>query len=628
MQSIEWKKWILRCKDDNKMTQQEIISLLRQYIDVYKLEWIKNTKEAARKFVERVIKHRQDASKACYNEVNMRMNAHIKYRLNSNWNDTQIAKDIKKYFNKHTDSTISSLKRRVKRMRDKLTQNMNINMDIDVSTNTNATNSMNGGTNSMDSSLDDNNSMNDREIVYDQPIGPINVYDIGVNSIDIDMDTEEKDEDKSQFKNLDHSHFIKSIYDSDDSDIEYDCGAIALPKLSKRCGECGQEIASHTWSCGCYKPGCNRIYHRCCVLPDLVDKKKMYCRQHFEEKYLWNVPYNTEKSDLYLLRVLSTDCLKYYYYVYREKRQFRSYIRTSNDVLNGNLTYLETVLQEGWNVRLYDWYRISPEGTDKIFIDEFIDCDTINHKSDPIIIQHYKMGPTDSIPIGTTKLRTDSYTQGMFEELGLDMWENWEWWCYKYGDSIQGGGGPKMGNRMKVHGNKFYATTGNKNEKTLHPCSLTFKKLFRTRKQRKAVRVFLRNLYFIGLVCGLEHDDVKFLLHPKEVVFLTTIYNGVGIKPHVDKNFWGIVFCYVSFIKKVRGAAELDENALFGKCISWGICGSKIIIEGAEIKNEVGQLYWFYGYFTDFGVHGVPTMPGYLTIIHIFRQARPLSLRF
>ena len=83
----------------------------------------------------------------------------------------------------------------------------------------------------------------------------------------------------------------------------------------------------------------------------------------------------------------------------------------------------------------------------------------------------------------------------------------------------------------------------------------------------------------------------------------------------------GPVFCYVSYVR--ASGVELDWELLRGKCICWGIKGTKIMIENSWLQNEENQLYWFSVYMTDDGVHGVPNMAGFMSIIHIFRQARP-----
>lgn len=183
---------------------------------------------------------------------------------------------------------------------------------------------------------------------------------------------------------------------------------------------------------------------------------------------------------------------------------------------------------------------------------------------------------------------------------------------------------------MKIHGNYFYSTTTKHGEKCLKKCSLSYEKMWDTSKKRKLIGIFLKKCYIVGLAYGIPEIQLSFLLKPQSVIYLTTIYNGVGIKGHIDKNFFGAVFCYVSFIKKTKRDDYYNKRYIDGcnkgKQLSWTIKGLDCLIDGGAIENHENQLYWFYGYFTDYGVHGVPRMGGYLTIVHIFRQARPNAI--
>ena len=178
---------------------------------------------------------------------------------------------------------------------------------------------------------------------------------------------------------------------------------------------------------------------------------------------------------------------------------------------------------------------------------------------------------------------------------------------------------------MKIHGNESYFTT--KGHKNLKPCSMKFKIMFWTRSQRKQIKRFLLSLYCVGLCAGIPEPELEFLQHPERVIYLTTIYNGSGIKTHIDKNFYGAVFCYVTYLKMERGDInDLDANKLMGKCICWGGKGTKVMIEGSWIQNHQNQLYWFYGVMTDYGVHCVPLIKGWRCILHIFRAKRTKAI--
>jgi len=230
----------------------------------------------------------------------------------------------------------------------------------------------------------------------------------------------------------------------------------------------------------------------------------------------------------------------------------------------------------------------------------------------------------DKCPIGTCENWADQYTHKMMVNRAWQFWNKYECYHKKFPDSIQGrtgkcGGGKQ---RMKVHANAFYSTAVE--DKRLRKCKMKFEDMFTTVKQRKTIEVFLTNCYLLARSVGIPHGDCKYLLDVNEVIYLTTIYNGVGINSHRDANFKGPVFWYVSYIKKERDTVkDLDANKLQGKCISWGIKGTMLMIDKSWIQNHSNQLYWFYGYMTEWGVHGVPGMKDFITIVHIFRQARP-----
>ena len=237
----------------------------------------------------------------------------------------------------------------------------------------------------------------------------------------------------------------------------------------------------------------------------------------------------------------------------------------------------------------------------------------------------YRMYGVDKIPFGSVNDAGDRYFESMMSRKGMGFWNKSDSWNRKYGGdgddtSIQGGGKKGEGNRMKIHAGKFYSTTG---DRTLRDCKMKFKDMFWTRRQRKAVKVFLHNCYLIGKAYGIPEDEISYLKVTNKVVFLTTIYNGVGIKGHKDSNFKGAVFCYVSYVRnKRKGSNTNSKESWDGKYFSFGIRGFNVLIPKSTIKNLENQLYFFWGAFTDWAIHGVPRMKGWIAIIHIFRQAR------
>ena len=71
---------------------------------------------------------------------------------------------------------------------------------------------------------------------------------------------------------------------------------------------------------------------------------------------------------------------------------------------------------------------------------------------------------------------------------------------------------------------------------------------------------------------------------------------------HYIKNFEGPVFVFTILMQQTKQMAR-DEDS---KCISFGMDGLNIMNTYSTLKNDECQLYFFYGYFTDYVYHGVP----------------------
>eukprot|EP01083_Nonionella_stella_P247521 858074_1 len=268
---------------------------------------------------------------------------------------------------------------------------------------------------------------------------------------------------------------------------------------------------------------------------------------------------------------------------------------------------------------LYAGYFLKEWDTVHAKIDAF-DRNGMEYKKD-IKIKRWKMGK-DPIPIGSVDGFCDGDTQKMFQEVGQRFWDNDEYYRAKYSDSIQGGR-VKCGNRMKIHGENFYSTRSSRPKLT--KCSMKFGKMYKTKKERKLVKIFMLNLLTIGTILEMSSECLRCLRNPRDMTYLTCIYNGNGLVTHIDDLFIGPVWCYVSMIEDKRDDEQKREqnNKIYrGKSISWGMRGAEVLNEKATLQNYPNQLYFFYGYFTDFAKHGVPKMRGFRAIIHIFRTAR------
>eukprot|EP01083_Nonionella_stella_P136258 414516_1 len=257
---------------------------------------------------------------------------------------------------------------------------------------------------------------------------------------------------------------------------------------------------------------------------------------------------------------------------------------------------------------LYAGYFLKEWDTVHAKIDAF-DRNGMEYKKD-IKIKRWKMGK-DPIPIGSVDGFCDGDTQKMFQEVGQRFWDNDEYYRAKYSDSIQGGR-VKCGNRMKIHGENFYSTRSSRPKLT--KCSMKFGKMYKTKKERKLVKIFMLNLLTIGTILEMSSECLRCLRNPRDMTYLTCIYNGNGLVTHIDDLFIGPVWCYVSMIEDKRDDEQKREqnNKIYrGKSISWGMRGAEVLNEKATLQNYPNQLYFFYGYFTDFAKHGVPKMRGF-----------------
>ena len=155
---------------------------------------------------------------------------------------------------------------------------------------------------------------------------------------------------------------------------------------------------------------------------------------------------------------------------------------------------------------------------------------------------------------------------------------------------------------------------------------MTLKDVFKNEKEQVMIKLLLKKLH---LICSsLDIRDISWLQSEPtsgNILFLCTKYVCVGIAPHIDENFEGPVFIIIAYIgENPNYRKKLNENNK--KKISFGMKGSYVLNAGATIDNKEKQLYFFYGFVTDFGVHGVQKMPGYECVILIIRKARTTTI--
>ena len=171
--------------------------------------------------------------------------------------------------------------------------------------------------------------------------------------------------------------------------------------------------------------------------------------------------------------------------------------------------------------------------------------------------------------------------------------------------------------RTKVHCNQFYHTTKAKYSK-LRDCSLKFKILFPKKREQQAILNFCKDLHTICSSIGIENVEWLLADPHKKIPFMFAIYHGYGINSHIDLNFEGPVFVLTILIKQTKKNANPSDC----KCISLGMEGINIMSIFATLINEECQLYFFYGYLTDYAYHGVPRTPGWTSIVFIIRKGR------
>ena len=182
------------------------------------------------------------------------------------------------------------------------------------------------------------------------------------------------------------------------------------------------------------------------------------------------------------------------------------------------------------------------------------------------------------------------------------------------------GGRKYDSNRCKIHFGHAYNTNNNDGDTSLRRCTLRIRDMCNTEKKMKMLGSLLRNLYQIGMQLGMKHEDCQFLLRrPGHIsqVFLVVLYNGGGLRGHLDDNFESAVW-----------SIECEDSARDGsvrvtcKMISFGMEGPNVVNPKAQISIEVGDAYVFWGWLREGGVHGVPNAKGNMSVMFIVRKGK------
>ena len=105
--------------------------------------------------------------------------------------------------------------------------------------------------------------------------------------------------------------------------------------------------------------------------------------------------------------------------------------------------------------------------------------------------------------------------------------------------------------------------------------------------------------------------------------FVLTTYVGHGLCSHIDINFEGPVFVITVMIEENEKVKDKGDP----KYISVGMKGRYLFNQHSCVENNERQVYFFYGWMTDWAYHGVPALPGWKSIVFIIRQGRVTKIK-
>ena len=129
------------------------------------------------------------------------------------------------------------------------------------------------------------------------------------------------------------------ILDGNESDQEYKSGACPDAQTSNKCAACGTMKDLHIWEVGCKEDDCKVHNHRPCMINDLNDCSKMYCRIHFDKKY--ESIYQENAIDLEVIRIfkdrVGDGYMEWYYFKYIVEFNHTEIIELNQDIMLGQV---------------------------------------------------------------------------------------------------------------------------------------------------------------------------------------------------------------------------------------------------------------------------------------------------
>ena len=402
------------------------------------------------------------------------------------------------------------------------------------------------------------------------------------------------------------------------------------PKLHF-CTHCGVTTDCVTWGIGCYHQNCRAINHLYCILPSQLPGEfglQAYCVKHFKETH-----HLLSEAEIKALspsnirlhrsvageRVVGRKERKQYFFVHADTAQY-----WSRDGLR-SLVGVELDLVDDF-LAVYDstFLCYAPREPKEMWV-------PMPLTQKPMLkVKHYKMCGVTS-PFCVAQQMMDHHNFGFLVDICLEFMDSVKAleYCERYNDPDGCRGFQWDPQRGKLHTLWFYHTH-DKIWEELQRSKCKFEDIFNTKRRRKAILDFLLDVYCIAQAVGVPNIDwLKDESIGDKIPFLLTCYRGRGLKAHIDLKFEGPVFIITLLSRKREGYVKKDKEEAAdcnGKRISWGQCGSQTRNPHASIRNETGQMYFFWGWFTDWAYHGVPTNPGWESVVLIIRPKRVNAL--
>ena len=387
--------------------------------------------------------------------------------------------------------------------------------------------------------------------------------------------------------------------DSDDEDVH-------------ECSGCLVHTDQVFWRVECSMFLCFNTGHHSCLIPALEDEKRIYCTEHWLVEY---VNLSSEQVSAFdgtgirLIRKLQTPA-KCMFFFANAQQQVWMKIRTEHQ-----FEQFETNLIEQYECKfrqLHLCYSLEPGSTISM---------TISKKCNPrkVSLQLFQMHGC-RIPLVVVNNFLSPSGSDWLTERGLYFYEHQAKLAIRYPLAVQA-----SGNRVKVACNVTYKTPTKATayaEPEIETSDMSYATMFLEKSQRDDIRQICRDLHAICTV--LKIKDIGWLIGSKltkDIPFLLTTYCGLGLRSHIDLFFEGPVFVIHVLITPQDGK-ENEADPHETKKISFGMHQGKEINSGASITNTERQLYFFYGYFTDWAHHRVPMMKAWKSVVLIIRCGR------